>query len=185
MPQSAFAVLLGTLLAFFGNQPLELFWSAYIPMLLLLVRYNPRYRFICLLVIGLLWGNIAVNQQLSQRLHDSFDNRSLMLEALLRNLEGSRHIEYRPAVLNRDDTPVTEAATVSCDINVIDDWRGHITRAQKIRVQRVRFTTFNGVMRRRQRLTENLPTEHARTSNIATLTAEDSIFDLFELEQTQ
>ena len=112
MPQSAFALLLGALLAFFGNQPPELFWSAYLPMLLLLVRYNPHYRFICLLAVGLLWGSIAVNQQLSQRLHDSFDNRSLMLEANIADIprvDGDRvslllknlHIEAYPQVMPR------------------------------------------------------------------------------------
>ena len=86
MPLYALAILLGALLAFYGNQPPDSFWSAYVPLLLLLFRYCPRYRFICLLATGLLWCNIAIHTHLSHRLPDSFDNRGLLLSATIADI---------------------------------------------------------------------------------------------------
>jgi competence protein ComEC len=86
MPFHALAILLGALLAFYGNQPQDSFWSAYIPLLLLLFRFCPDYRFICLLATGLLWCNLAIYSNLSHRLPDDFDNRDLLLSATIADI---------------------------------------------------------------------------------------------------
>jgi hypothetical protein len=57
MPQTALAILLGALLAFFGNQLQDPFWASCIPLLLWLARCNPGYRFVALLALGFLWSN--------------------------------------------------------------------------------------------------------------------------------
>ena len=89
---------MGALLAFYGNQPQDSFWSAYVPLLLLLFRYCPDYRFICLLAIGFLWCNIAIHTHFSHRLPDNFDNRGLLLSAIIADMIGARlsEIQGRP-----------------------------------------------------------------------------------------
>ena len=86
MPLYALAILFGTLVAFYGNQLQDSFWSAYLPLLLLLFRFCPTYRFVCLLAVGLLWGNMALHSQLAQRLVDGFDNRGVMLVGTVADL---------------------------------------------------------------------------------------------------
>ena len=113
MPQFAVAILIGALLAFYGNQPPDIFWSAYLPLCLLFARYCPRYRFLCLLVASLLWSSVVIHQQLAHRLPASFDDRGLRLSARIADLPrvaGDRvsllldevHIDdYPPPLLRR------------------------------------------------------------------------------------
>ena len=61
MPLYALAILFGTLVAFYGNQPQDIFWSACLPLLLLLFRFCPDYRLVCLLAVGFLWANVALH----------------------------------------------------------------------------------------------------------------------------
>ena len=86
MPLYALAILFGTLVAFYGNQPQDSFWSAYLPLLLLLFRFSPGCRFVCLLAVGLLWGSMAVHSQMAQRLVDGFDNRGALLVATVADI---------------------------------------------------------------------------------------------------
>jgi len=112
MPQYALAILIGALLAFYANQPPDIFWSAYLPLFLLLARYCPRYRFLCLLAASLLWSNAVIHRQLSHRLPASFDDRGVLLSARIADLpriEVDRvgllledvHIDAYPAPLPR------------------------------------------------------------------------------------
>lgn len=86
MPQYALAVLIGALLAFYGNQPPDIFWSAYLPLFLLFARYCPRYRFLCLLVASSLWSSAVIHRQLSHRLPAGFDDRGVRLNARIADL---------------------------------------------------------------------------------------------------
>jgi competence protein ComEC len=86
MPQYALAILFGALLAFYGNLPPDIFWSAYLPLCLLFARYCPRYRFLCLLAASLLWSSAVIHQQLSHRLPASFDDRGVLLSARIADL---------------------------------------------------------------------------------------------------
>ena len=86
MPQYALAVLAGALLAFYGNQLQDSFWSAYLPLLLLLARYSPRYRCLCLAAASLLWSSTMLYWQLDHRLHIDFDNRVVRLSAQVADL---------------------------------------------------------------------------------------------------
>jgi hypothetical protein len=45
--------------------------------------------------------------------------RSRVLETLLRRLERRRHVEYRSAVLNRDDPAVGKAAAVASPVDLV------------------------------------------------------------------
>jgi len=112
MPQYALAILIGALLALYGNQPTDIFWAAYLPLFLLFARYCPRYRFLCLLAASLLWSNAVIHRQLSHRLPASFEDRGVRLSARIADLpriEVDRvslllediHIDAYPAPLPR------------------------------------------------------------------------------------
>jgi competence protein ComEC len=91
MPQIALAILLGALLAFYGNQLQDPFWASFAPLLLLLARCNPKYRFVALLAAGMLWSGSLMQLHLSHRLVDDFDNRILLLNGVIADIPQLRH----------------------------------------------------------------------------------------------
>ncbi len=91
MPQIALAILLGALLAFYGNQLQDPFWASFAPLLLLLARCNPKYRFVALLAAGMLWSGCVMQLHLSHRLVDDFDNRILLLNGVIADIPQLRH----------------------------------------------------------------------------------------------
>ena len=50
-------------------------------------------------------------------------------------------------------------------------------------MQRMGDTSLDRMLCRRQCLAENLPTEHLRTANVATISTEDVVLDALEIEQ--
>ncbi|MCP4469767.1 MAG: DNA internalization-related competence protein ComEC/Rec2 [Gammaproteobacteria bacterium] len=86
MPQHALAILMGALIAFYGNRLPDPFWSAYAPALLLLACCCCRYRFVFLLAAAFLWSSALLHHHLSHRLLDSFDNRSLLLSGVIADI---------------------------------------------------------------------------------------------------
>ena len=86
MPQHALAILVGALLAFYGNRLPDPFWSAYVPALLLLACCHSRYRFLLLLAAAFLWSSALLHHHLSHRLLDSFDNRILLLSGVIADI---------------------------------------------------------------------------------------------------
>ena len=115
MPLYALAILFGTLVAFYGNQPQDSFWSAYLPLLLLLFRFCPGYRFVCLLAVGLLWGNVALHGQLAQRLVDGFDNRGVLLVGTIADLPrvDSDRLSLQLDAINIDAYPAAMPRRIS------------------------------------------------------------------------
>ncbi len=83
MPQHALAILLGALIAFYGNELPDRYWSAYAPMLLLLCRYCPVYRFVLLLFASWLWSAAFFHYHLDHRLGGDFDNRIVLLRGVV------------------------------------------------------------------------------------------------------
>jgi len=75
MPQHAIAILAGSLLALFGNELADRFWSAYLPLVLLLYRYCPAHRLLLIAVAAHLWSAAWLHHHLDHRLIDQFDNR--------------------------------------------------------------------------------------------------------------
>ena len=86
MPHVALAILLGALLAFYGNQLQDPFWSAYAPLLLLLARCNRHCRLLCVLGFGLLWSSAVLHQYSAHRLHDDFDNKIVLLSGVIADI---------------------------------------------------------------------------------------------------
>ena len=108
-----------------------------------------------------------------------------MLEPALGGLERGRHVENRSPVLNRNDAAVAECLAVPGPVDVVDDRCGDIAATQEIGMQGMRGPPVDRVVRRRQRLPENLTTENLRAADVAALAAEDVLLDPLELEQMQ
>ena len=68
MPQVAAIILLGSLLAFYGNQLPDRLWSAYVPILFLFYRCNPAWRLPLLLAAAWLWSSAILHHHLDHRL---------------------------------------------------------------------------------------------------------------------
>ncbi len=86
MPQYALAMVLGSLLAYYGNELPDRFWSALVPMLLLLVVYNPRFRLLLLMATAYLWSAALLQQDLDHRLLQAYDNRVTLLRGVVADL---------------------------------------------------------------------------------------------------
>jgi len=86
MPQHALAILVGALIAYYGNRLPDPFWSAYAPALLLLACCHSRYRFVLLLMAAFLWSSALLHNHLSHRLLDSYDNRILRVSGVIADI---------------------------------------------------------------------------------------------------
>jgi hypothetical protein len=106
-----------------------------------------------------------------------------VLEAFFRRLKRGRQIQYGPAMLNSDDTSIGKTATVPRTIHFVDDLRRHIAATQEIRMQRVRHSALNRMLRRGQRLPQNLTAENLCTANVAALTAKYVVFNALQFEE--
>ena len=87
MPRVAAIILLGSLLAFFGNQLPDRLWSAYLPMLLLFYRFNPAWRLPLLLAAAWLWSAALLHYHLDHRLRLSHDNRLSQVRGVVADVQ--------------------------------------------------------------------------------------------------
>lgn len=79
MPRYAVAIVLGCLLAFYGNELPDQFWSAFAPMFLLLGFYCRRYRFALWFVAAYLWSSAAFHYHFEHRLVSGYDQQVTLL----------------------------------------------------------------------------------------------------------
>ncbi|MCP4391532.1 MAG: DNA internalization-related competence protein ComEC/Rec2 [Gammaproteobacteria bacterium] len=86
MPQFAIAMVLGSLLAYYGNELPDRSWSALVPILLLLCRYNPRFRMLLLMAAAYLWSSALLHQDLDHRLLEAYDNRVTLLRGVVADI---------------------------------------------------------------------------------------------------
>jgi len=86
MPQVAAIILLGSLLAFYGNQLPDLLWSAYVPILFLFYRCNPAWRLPLLLAAAWLWSSAILHHHLDHRLLLSYDNRISLVRGVIADI---------------------------------------------------------------------------------------------------
>jgi len=80
MPRYAIAILAGALLAVYGNQLPDRAWSAYWPLLLLLCRFCPAWRWLLLTAAAHCWCLALLQVDLDHRLIDAYDNRVVLLQ---------------------------------------------------------------------------------------------------------
>ena len=107
-----------------------------------------------------------------------------MFEAVLYSLERHRAIQDRLAVLDRLDTAHGKAVPVARAIDVIDDRRFDVTRAQEIRVQRMRGARgIDSLLRCRQGLAQHLTAENVSGADVAALAAEQVVFQAVQFQQ--
>ncbi|MFT5740971.1 MAG: competence protein ComEC [Gammaproteobacteria bacterium] len=81
MPRYTLAIVAGALLAFYGNQLFDRFWSAYLPLLLFFSWAIPQYRLLLILLCSLLWANAFLHYQLDSRLALQQDHQVFVLQA--------------------------------------------------------------------------------------------------------
>ncbi|MGD8347879.1 MAG: DNA internalization-related competence protein ComEC/Rec2 [Gammaproteobacteria bacterium] len=97
MPQHAIAILAGSLLALFGNELADRFWSAYLPLLLLLYRYCPGHRLLLIAAAAYLWSAAWFHHHLDHRLIEAYDNRVTVVRGVVEDLpvvESGRVVFY-------------------------------------------------------------------------------------------
>ncbi len=113
-------------------------------------------------------------------------HRLLVIEALLRPLEGGGQREDRLPVLNGDHPAGREGPAVVHAVDGVDDGRAGVPDAQEVRVQGV----GEPVLGDRppggdQRLGRDLSAEDARDDGGPGLAAEDVLLDLLQVEQIE
>jgi competence protein ComEC len=95
MPQLALAIVLGSLLAFYGNELPDQAWSALLPIPLLLCRYHPGFRFILVLIAAFLWSSAVFHYHLGHRLISAYDGRILLLRGIVADIPQIDHGRVR------------------------------------------------------------------------------------------
>jgi competence protein ComEC len=83
MPQYAFAMVFGALLALYGNQLPDRFWSALLPIPLLLFYYCPKFRFLLLLAATYLWSAALFHYHLDHRLDANHDRQLALVQGVI------------------------------------------------------------------------------------------------------
>ena len=107
MPQHALAIVLGSLLAFYGNELPDQTWSALMPIPLLLCRYCPGYRFTLLLIAAYLWSSAAFHYHLDHRIIAAYDNQVVLLRGIVADIPqiGSGRISLYLKAIEITDYP--------------------------------------------------------------------------------
>ena len=88
-------------------------------------------------------------------------------------------------MLNRNDASITETSSISRSVDLVDDMRVDVARAQKVGMQRMYFSIVDRVARSRQSLAEHLTAEHPLTADVAAFPSKNVVLDSLELEQVQ
>ncbi|MBT8436040.1 MAG: ComEC/Rec2 family competence protein [Gammaproteobacteria bacterium] len=86
MPLFALATVLGSLAALYGNQLPDSYWSALMPVAMLLFFFCPTHRFILLLVIAYLWSSAVFHYHLEHRLDSGHDNRVMLVSGIVADI---------------------------------------------------------------------------------------------------
>ena len=95
MPQLALAIVLGSLLAFYGNELPDRAWSALMPIPLLLCRYCPGYRFTLLLSAAFLWSSAVFHYHLGHRLITAYDSQVVLVRGIVDDIPQIDHGRIR------------------------------------------------------------------------------------------
>ncbi len=86
MPQQALAIVLGSLVALYGNELPDQYWLAFMPITLLLCYYCPAYRFVLLFASAYLWSSAAFHYHLEHRLDGSYDNQVTLIRGIVADI---------------------------------------------------------------------------------------------------
>ena len=108
-----------------------------------------------------------------------------MLGAGLVLLEGSLQVEDRAPVLDRDDAAGGEALAVARAVDLVEDGRLRIPRAQEVGVEGVRRIPLDRAAGGDQGLAQHLPPEDALRALLRAAAAEEVHLQLFEIEDSE
>ena len=97
------------------------------------------------------------------------------------HLERCGHVEYLLAVLNGDHAPLMRSSCRRDCGRLHTRWDDRDRRRAKNSVQRMHLPAFDSRIRRRQRLPQHLPAEHATPAGIAALAAKQIDFQSLQL----
>ena len=86
MPQHALAIVLGSLVALYGNELPDPYWSAFMPLAVLLFFYCPTYRFVLLLAAAHLWSSAVFHYHLEHRLDSGYDNQVALISGIVADI---------------------------------------------------------------------------------------------------
>jgi competence protein ComEC len=107
MPRHAVAILAGALLAVYGNQLPDRAWSSYLPLLLLLWRFCPRWRWLLLAAAAHLWSLALLHIHLDHRLQEAYDDRVVLLRGSVDGIPQQRpgHVSFYLDEIDIDGYP--------------------------------------------------------------------------------
>ena len=95
MIKIAIALVLGSIAAFYSSVLPDRYWISYLPVLLLLAFFNPKFRFPVLLISAYLWTCLHIQHALDIRLASDYDNQILELEGVVADIPEQRHESIR------------------------------------------------------------------------------------------
>jgi len=95
MIKTAIAMVLGSVVVFYGNLIPERHWIAYFPALLLLAFFIPRYRFLITLLAACLWAGLWIQQSLDTQLAADFDNRIVRVSGVIADIPEHKNQSVR------------------------------------------------------------------------------------------
>ncbi len=83
MITSAIALTIGLLFAFFSSELNDPFWASYLPIVLALVFFVPKYRFVLIILSAYLWGGYYFQHAVDLWLNHSFDSQVVSLSGVI------------------------------------------------------------------------------------------------------
>jgi competence protein ComEC len=95
MINTAIALFLGSVVAFYSSDIPDRYWISYLPVLLLLAFLNSRYRFPLLMIAAYLWTGLNIQQALDIRLAANYDNQVLNVEGIIVDIPEQRSQSVR------------------------------------------------------------------------------------------
>jgi len=95
MIKTAIALVIGSVTAFYSSDIPDRYWISYLPILLLLVFLNCKFRSPILLIAAYLWASLNIQHVLDVRLAGDFDNQILQVEGIIVDLPEQRSRSIR------------------------------------------------------------------------------------------
>ncbi len=90
MVNNAVAIVLGSMLAFYGGDIPDRFWISFLPVLSICACFNPRYRFFILIGVAYLWSSLHLLYALESRLSPDFNNQVVQLTGVIESIPETR-----------------------------------------------------------------------------------------------
>jgi len=119
MIKTAIALVIGSVTAFYSSDIPDRYWISYLPILLLLVFLNCKFRSPILLIAAYLWASLNIQHVLDVRLAGDFDNQILQVEGIIVDLpeQRSRSIRFlfKPDFIEGYPYPLPDIIRLSSD----------------------------------------------------------------------